>query len=86
MNTVQGLMEKSEQAAKDALCRYKFERFGYHASQWVMLNKLLPKPKPSPFRDLVAFMRRETQFEKPLRKAKTSSATPQPQMTPLEHH
>ena len=48
----------------DALCRYKFERFGYHASQWVMLNKLLEKPRPSPFRRLVQAAREETGFRK----------------------
>lgn len=72
METVHSLMDKAEKAAKDALCRYKFERFGYHASQWVMLNKLLPKPKPSPFRDLVAFARQETGFTPPPTKRRTN--------------
>ena len=58
------LMDRSAQAAMDALRRYKFERFGYHASQWVMLNKLLEKPRPSPFRRLVQAAREETGFRK----------------------
>ena len=50
---VLSLMEKAAAAAHDAMGRYKFERFGYHASQWVMLNKVLDRPRPSPFRKLV---------------------------------
>lgn len=37
----------------DSLSRYKFLMFGYYAAQWVMLNKLLQKPRPNPFKPLV---------------------------------
>lgn len=39
--------------AIDALGRYKFERFGYWASQWVLLNRIIGDRSPSPFTDLV---------------------------------
>jgi hypothetical protein len=37
--------------------------FGYHAAQWVSLNKLNPKEKklPNPFRGLVKFARAHKQ-------------------------
>jgi hypothetical protein len=41
--------------ALDALGRYKFERFGYHAAVWVNLNRLLPARARarSPFKHVV---------------------------------
>ena len=54
---VLSLMNQAAAAAHDALGRYKFERFGYHSSQWVMLNKVLDRPQPNPFRELVQFAR-----------------------------
>ena len=54
---VLALMQKAKTAAIDALARYKPERFGYHASQWIMLNKVLTKPQPNPFRSLVKHAR-----------------------------
>jgi hypothetical protein len=46
-------LETNERKAWDALSRYKFWMFGYHAGQWVALNRLLPTPKPNPFRRAV---------------------------------
>ncbi len=45
--------------AWDALARYKYWMFGYHAAQWVLLNALLPKGsrQPNPFRPLVTIAR-----------------------------
>ncbi len=57
---IRDAMKKSEAAAWDALARYKFERFGYHASAWVALNHLLEPPRSSPFHDLVAWTRERT--------------------------
>ncbi len=34
-------MAEAEASAWNALSRYKFWMFGYHASKWVRLNKLL---------------------------------------------
>ena len=60
-NTVHGrilnAMERAETNAWNALARYKWERFGYHAATWVNLNKLLDAPRPSPFRPLVHLAR-----------------------------
>ena len=47
------LMTEEEHKAWDSLCRYKFEMFGYHSSRWVMLNKLLEKPLPNPWKKVV---------------------------------
>ena len=45
--------EEARRKAIDALSRYKFYMFGYWAAVWVTLNKLDPRPLPSPFTDLV---------------------------------
>jgi hypothetical protein len=50
-------LEKAQAKAWDALSRYKCWMFGYHASQWVLLNRLLPEPKPNPFRAAVQLAR-----------------------------
>lgn len=51
--------ELDEAAAKawDSLARYKFVMFGYHAAQWVYLNRVCRLGLPNPFRDLVMFAR-----------------------------
>ena len=46
-------MAKAYLKALDSLRRYKFFMFGYWAAQWVTLNKLLPSPRPNPFKSLV---------------------------------
>jgi len=54
-------MIEAEVKAWDALARYKFWMFGYHAAQWVMLNKLTTDkrnpPMKNPFRGLVKVAR-----------------------------
>ena len=51
------VLARDREAAKawSALSRYKFWMFGYHASGWVRLNRLLPPGhiEPNPFRPLV---------------------------------
>lgn len=39
--------------AIDSLGRYKFLMFGYHAAQWVTLNKLLDRPRSNAFKEYV---------------------------------
>jgi hypothetical protein len=54
------MREARDQAARDAvinLARYKFSNFGYHASRWVTLNRILGEKTPNPFRDLVRVAR-----------------------------
>jgi hypothetical protein len=48
--------------ALDALGRYKFEMFGYHASAWVKYNQLMPKRYKlgNPFREFVKLARGES--------------------------
>ncbi len=47
-------MDEHYLAAWDSLARYKFYMFGYHASIWVNLNKLIPDhPRPNPFKPFV---------------------------------
>ena len=53
-------MDRAERLAWSALARYKFERFGYYASAWVNLNRLLHKRRPSPFHELVSWTRQHT--------------------------
>ncbi len=54
---IKAKMEEAQAKAMDSLGRYKFLMFGYHAAQWVTLNKLLDKPEGNPFSDLVKFAR-----------------------------
>lgn len=56
-------LAEAEQKAWDSLSRYKFLMFGYHAAQFVTLNRLNPKTKrlPNPFRGLVKFARAHMQ-------------------------
>lgn len=52
--------DEHRQKAFDALGRYKFWMFGYHAAEWVNLNNLMPRRNraPSPFGRLVSEARR----------------------------
>lgn len=52
-------MKDAEARAIDALARYKFWMFGYHAGRWVNYNRLLPKDerRENPFRKLVKVAR-----------------------------
>lgn len=60
------LIKLRNHAIKEALVnlgRYKFDRFGYFAARYVVLNGLLrgtdDHMKENPFRDLVYFARKE---------------------------
>lgn len=50
-------LAEAERKAWDALARYKFWMFGYHAADWVKLNRRLPGRRPNPFARLVAAAR-----------------------------
>lgn len=50
---------EAERKAIDALARYKFWMFGYHAAQWVMLNRLDGGKRPNPFKHIVEAARKE---------------------------
>ncbi len=56
---IKSKMEEARDKAIDSLSRYKFLMFGYHAAQWVTLNKLLEKPEPNPFRVFVKLAKKE---------------------------
>lgn len=49
------LRREAEQKAWKALAGYKFWMFGYHAAQWVLLNRALDKfdREGNPFKELV---------------------------------
>jgi hypothetical protein len=40
-----------------SLARYKFVMFGYHAGQWVLLNRLSGNEQANPFRGFVQLAR-----------------------------
>lgn len=44
---------ESKDQAIDALARYKFMMFGYHAAVWVHLNQIDSNKEHNPFRPLV---------------------------------
>ena len=46
-------MSDREHKALEALARYKFVMFGYHAAWWVKLNHMGGFKRPNPFRALV---------------------------------
>lgn len=46
-------LEEAEWKAWDSLQRYKFLMFGYHAGQWVMINRLGGFKRKNPFKKLV---------------------------------
>lgn len=50
---VEGHMEELRRKALDALGRYKFWMFGYYASQWVKINKVLGLKLRNPFIEFV---------------------------------
>lgn len=50
-------MAESERKAWDALARYKFWMFGYHAAAWVQMNRVGGFKQPNPWRGLVQFVR-----------------------------
>lgn len=56
-------LAEAERKAWDSLSRYKFLMFGYHAAQFVTLNRLNRQDKrlPNPFRGLVKFARAHKQ-------------------------
>jgi hypothetical protein len=45
--------DEAQVKALDSLGRYKFEMFGYHASAWVRLNRIIGDGRPNPFRHIV---------------------------------
>jgi hypothetical protein len=52
-------LNQAERRAWDALCRYKFQMFGYWAAIWVHLNRVGNFRKPNPWRDVVKGARRD---------------------------
>ena len=50
-------MDESARKAWDALSKYKFWMFGYHAGAWVRDNRFGGFKKPSPFKILVQVAR-----------------------------
>ena len=58
---IRDAMNEAERKAWDAFSRYKFVMGGYHAAQWVLLNKLLEDGRqPNPFADLVKLAQEHT--------------------------
>ena len=57
--TIRQAMATAQTKAWDALSRYKFWMFGYHAAQWVLLNQLFParQRQPNPWLPLVRIAR-----------------------------
>ena len=55
--TIEEAMIEAESKAWKALAGYKFWMFGYHAAQWVLLNRLHNKKSPNPFTRLVKLAR-----------------------------
>lgn len=48
-------MAEAEAKAWESLAKYKFWLFGYHAAQWVLLNRVSAERRPNPWKDLVRF-------------------------------
>lgn len=57
-------MAEFEQKAWDALARYKFWMFGYHAAAWVNMNRVGGFRRANPWRGLVKAVR-DGQFSNP---------------------
>jgi len=56
---VDGSMAQAYDKAIDALSRYKFLMFGYHAAQWVTLNKCQKIQDANPFKPFVKFAKNQ---------------------------
>lgn len=54
-------MSEAEQKAWESLSGYKFLMFGYHASQWVLLNQVIQEKRPNPFTCLVKLAQEQKQ-------------------------
>ena len=54
-------LAEAERAAWSSLGGYKFWMFGYHAAQWVLLNRVSAGKRPNPFRCLVDLARQREQ-------------------------
>lgn len=67
--TIADAMIEAEHKAWQALAGYKFYMFGYHAAQWVLLNKLTSgrseEQMANPFRALVSVARDELRSRNP---------------------
>jgi hypothetical protein len=57
--TIEDAMIEAERKAWKALAGYKFWMFGYHAAQWVLLNRLHGKRNHNPFTQLVKLARNQ---------------------------
>jgi hypothetical protein len=57
--TIEDAMIEAESKAWRALAGYKFWMFGYHAAQWVLLNRIHRKRSPNPFTRLVKLARNQ---------------------------
>ncbi len=53
MGTFEHELDEAERKAFQALARYKFQMFGYHAAIWVHLNRISGAGRENPFRALV---------------------------------
>lgn len=51
--TLETDLAEAERKAWDSLARYKFFMFGYHAADWVKINRRLGGERWNPFKDLV---------------------------------
>lgn len=62
LRTIHDARNQAYLKAIDALGRYKFEMFGYHASAWVKYNQLMPKQykQGNPFKAFVKLARGES--------------------------
>lgn len=54
-------LELAEWKAWDSLQRYKFLMFGYHAAQWVIINRLGGFKRKNPFKKLVTLAKARMQ-------------------------
>ncbi len=63
--TIEEERDLQELKAWTNLARYKFLMFGYHAANWVTLNRLIGDKKPNPFRKLVKFACEKYKLDEP---------------------
>ena len=59
MTTIANELAEAEEKAWKSLASYKMAMFGYWAGIWVHLNRLLPSPRPNPFRGIVKIAKKE---------------------------